>query len=303
MSDKKSFVFYTEYREHLEMLPPEQIGELMLALIDYQETGEVPDLPKGSALAMCFSFIKKRMDKDNIKYEEKCERNKENGKKGGRPAKEPVIEETDNNPKKPNGFSENRTVIEETDNNPKKPNGFSENRTVIEETDNNPTEPRKADNEYDSDNEYDNDCDNEEYIHTPEKICANAHTKKAVKSHKKPDPVVYSDVPELDEAIHEFIKFRKGMKKPMSDRAVTLMMNKLETLSHDKYEQVQILNQSIMQGWTGVYELKGENKQYSHSPRASNNRVADQLDESYKMMADWAKERAKQEIIHEHETK
>lgn len=272
MSDKKSFVFYTEYREQLSMLPPEQVGELMFALMDYQETGEAPDLPRGSALAMCFSFIKKQMDKDNIKYEEKCERNKENGKKGGRPAKEPVIEETDNNPKKPNGFSENRTVIEETDNNP--------------------TEPRKADNEYDSDNEYDNDCDNEEYIHTPEKICANAHTKKAVKSHKKPDPVVYSDVPELDEAIHEFIKFRNGMKKPMSDRAVTLMMNKLETLSHDKYEQVQILNQSIMQGWTGVYELKGENKQYSHSPRASNNRVADQLDESYKMMAEWAQERA-----------
>lgn len=274
MSDKKSFVFYTEYREHLEMLPPEQIGELMLALIDYQETGEVPDLPKGSALAMCFSFIKKRMDKDNAKYEEKCERNRSNGKKGGRPT--------------------NRTVIEETEENPNKPNGFSENRTVIEETDNNPTEPRKADNdnEYDNDIDSDNDCDNEEYIHTPEKICANAHTKKAVKSPKKPEPVVYSDVPELDEAIHEFIKFRKGMKKPMSDRAVTLMMNKLETLSHDKYEQVQILNQSIMQGWTGVYELKGENKQYSHSPRASNNRVADQLDESYKMMAEWAQERA-----------
>lgn len=268
MSDKKSFVFYTEYREHLEMLPPEQIGELMLALIDYQETGEVPDLPKGSALAMCFSFIKKRMDKDNIKYEEKCERNRSNGKKGGRPT--------------------NQMVISETEENPNKPNGFSENQTVISETEKNPTEPRKADN----DNEYDNDCDNEEYIHTPEKICANAHTKKAVKSHKKPEPVVYSDVPELDEAIHEFIKFRKGMKKPMSDRAVTLMMNKLETLSHDKYEQVQILNQSIMQGWTGVYELKGENKQYSHSPRASNNRVADQLDESYKMMAEWAQERA-----------
>lgn len=270
MSDKKSFVFYTEYREHLEMLPPEQIGELMLALIDYQETGEVPDLPKGSALAMCFSFIKKRMDKDNIKYEEKCERNRSNGKKGGRPT--------------------NQTVISETEENPNKPNGFSENQMVISETEKKPTEPRKADNEYD--NEYDNDCDNEEYIHTPEKICANAHTKKAVKSHKKPDPVVYSDVPELDEAIHEFIKFRKGMKKPMSDRAVTLMMNKLETLSHDKYEQVQILNQSIMQGWTGVYELKGENKQYSHAPRASNNRVADQLDESYKMMAEWAQERA-----------
>lgn len=88
MGNKGSFVFYTEYREHLSMLPPEQVGELMFALMDYQETGEVPDLPKGSALAMCFSFIKARMDKDNSKYEEKCERNRSNGKKGGRPIKE-----------------------------------------------------------------------------------------------------------------------------------------------------------------------------------------------------------------------
>ena len=74
MGNKGSFVFYTEYREHLSILPLEQVGELMFALMDYQETGEVPDLPKGSALAMCFSFIKARMDKDNSKYEEKCER-------------------------------------------------------------------------------------------------------------------------------------------------------------------------------------------------------------------------------------
>lgn len=269
MSDKKSFVFYTEYREHLEMLPPEQIGELMLALIDYQETGEVPDLPKGSALAMCFSFIKKRMDKDNIKYEEKCERNRSNGKKGGRPT--------------------NQTVISETEENPNKPNGFSENQMVISETEKRPTEPRKADNDNEYDN--DNDCDNEEYIHTPTKKRASARSG-AGKSRKRQEPVIYSDDPELNDAILEFIKFRKDIKKPMSDRAVSLMLNKLETLSHDKYEQVQILNQSIMQGWTGVYELKGENKQYSHSPRASNNRVADQLDESYKMMAEWAQERA-----------
>lgn len=146
MGNKGSFVFYTEYREHLSMLPPEQVGELMFALMDYQETGEVPDLPKGSALAMCFSFIKKRMDKDNSKYEERCERNRSNGKKGGRPTKE--------------------TEISKTEENPNKPNGFIENRTVISETEENPTEPQKADN----DNEYDNDSDNEEYIHTPSTV-------------------------------------------------------------------------------------------------------------------------------------
>lgn len=242
MGNKGSFVFYTEYREHLSMLPPEQVGELMFALMDYQETGEVPDLPKGSALAMCFSFIKARMDKDNSKYEEKCERNRSNGKKGGRPTKE--------------------TEISKTEENPNKPNGFSESRTVIPKTEEIPTEPRKADN--------DNDSDNEEYIHTPTKAHAEGE-----KQRKKSELVKYSDDPQLDEAIHEFIKFRKGIKKPMSDVAVKLMMNKLESLSHDKHEQVQILNQSIMQGWTGIYELKNDGKSRGQPKQPKPNSFAD----------------------------
>ena len=271
MGNKGSFVFYTEYREHLSMLPPEQVGELMFALMDYQETGEVPDLPKGSALAMCFSFIKKRMDKDNSKYEERCERNRSNGKKGGRPTKEMEISETEENPNKPNGFIKNRTVISETEENP--------------------TEPQKADN----DNEYDNDSDNEEYIHTPTKARACAHAE-VEKTHKKSESVKYSDDPELNDAIVEFIKFRKDIKKPMSDRAITLMMNKLESLSHDKHEQVQILNQSIMQGWTGLYALKddGKSRGQPRSTLPKPNSFADfkqtdnteQLSQLEKMLAD-----------------
>lgn len=124
MGNKGSFVFYTEYREHLSMLPPEQVGELMFALMDYQETGEVPDLPKGSALAMCFSFIKARMDKDNSKYEEKCERNRSNGKKGGRPTKETDNSETEENPNKPNGLLKTERLFlkpRKTKPNPEKP--------------------------------------------------------------------------------------------------------------------------------------------------------------------------------------
>lgn len=88
---------------------------------------------------------------------------------------------------------------------------------------------------------------------------------------RKHDQIKYSDDPELDEAIHEFIKFRKGVKKPMSDRAITLMINKLESLSHDKHEQVQILNQSIMQGWTGLYALKDDDKSRGQSQSVHNN--------------------------------
>ncbi|RJV45979.1 hypothetical protein DWX57_05350 [Coprococcus sp. AF19-8AC] len=269
MGNKGSFVFYTEYREHLSMLPPEQVGELMFALMDYQETGEVPDLPKGSALAMCFSFIKARMDKDNSKYEEKCERNKSNGKKGGRPTKE--------------------TVISETEENPNKPNGFSENRTVISETEENPTEPQKADN----DNEYDNDSDNEEYIHTPTKARACTHAE-VEKPRKKSEPVKYSDVPELDEAIHEYIKFRKGIKSPMTDRAITLTINRLNSLSHDKNEQIKIINQSIMRGWKSVYPLEDDGKSRGQPRNVNPNGFAnfkqtdhsEQLGQLEKMLAD-----------------
>ena len=249
MGNKGSFVFYTEYREHLSMLPPEQVGELMFALIDYQETGEVPDLPKGSALAMCFSFIKARMDKDNSKYEEKCERNRSNGKKGGRPTKEMDISETEENP----------------------------------------TEPQKADN----DNEYDNDSDNEEYIHTPTKARACTHAE-VEKPRKKSEPVKYSDVPELDEAIHEYIKFRKGIKSPMTDRAITLTINRLNSLSHDKNEQIKIINQSIMRGWKSVYPLKDDGKSRGQPRNVNPNGFAnfkqtdhsEQLGQLEKMLAD-----------------
>ena len=269
MGDKKSFVMYTEYREHLEMLTLEEIGELTIALIDYQATGEVPDFPKRSALAMCFSFIKKRMDKDNAKYEERCERNRSNGKKGGRP-----IKETDN---------------PETEENPNKPNGFTENRTVISETEKNPTEPKKADN----DNEYDNDSDNEEYIHTPTKARACAHAE-VEKPRKKSEPVRYSDDPELNEAIHEYIKFRKGIKSPMTDRAITLTINRLNTLSHDKDEQIKIINQSIMRGWKSVYPLEDDGKSRGQPRNVNPNGFAnfkqtdhsEQLGQLEKMLAD-----------------
>lgn len=128
---------------------------------------------------------------------------------------------------------------------------------------------------------------------TPTKARACAHAEVG-KPRKKSEPVKYSDDPELNDAIVEFIKFRKGIKKPMSDRAITLMMNKLESLSHDKHEQVQILNQSIMQGWTGLYALKDDGKSRGQPRNVNPNGFAnfkqtdhsEQLGQLEKMLAD-----------------
>ena len=71
---------------------------------------------------------------------------------------------------------------------------------------------------------------------------------------------IYSDEPKLDTAVKEFITFRKKIKKPMTDHAVKLMLSKLNKLTSDIDEQVEILNQSILNGWQGIYPLKREEK-------------------------------------------
>jgi len=87
VSEKKSFILYHDYRDHLELLSNEDRGALLMALFDYSENG-TPPLLEGSA-KMAFSFIKAQMDRDAEKYEARCKANRENGLKGGRPRENP----------------------------------------------------------------------------------------------------------------------------------------------------------------------------------------------------------------------
>ena len=83
--DKKGFLFYYDYREHLQILTDEERGKLLIALLDYGVTGEHQKL-EGAAL-MAFSFITSQMDRDAERYADKCKKRSEAGKQGGRPRK------------------------------------------------------------------------------------------------------------------------------------------------------------------------------------------------------------------------
>lgn len=67
----------------------------------------------------------------------------------------------------------------------------------------------------------------------------------------------YTSDPELIETLKEFVKFRKKIKSPMTDRAIELMLGQLNKLTNDDGEKVAILNQSIVNSWKGVFALKG----------------------------------------------
>lgn len=84
--DKNSFLIYLDYEEQFNLLTDEEVGQLMRAIIKYEKTGIVPELE--GMLKMAFSFIKTQLDRDREKYNKRCEQNKENAKKGGRPKKQ-----------------------------------------------------------------------------------------------------------------------------------------------------------------------------------------------------------------------
>lgn len=63
-------------------------------------------------------------------------------------------------------------------------------------------------------------------------------------------------------ALREFIKMRKLIKKPMTDRALKLLINRVGELATNEAEQVAIINQSIVNSWQNVYPLKDGNKKY-----------------------------------------
>lgn len=85
----------------------------------------------------------------------------------------------------------------------------------------------------------------------------------------------------LNSAILDFIAFRKGIKAPMTDKAIKLMINKLMQLSADPDEQIDILNQSIINGWKGLFPLK------EAKSLRTNNRAQEMQDNFVSNMKGW----------------
>lgn len=65
----------------------------------------------------------------------------------------------------------------------------------------------------------------------------------------------------IKSTIYEFIKMRNLIKKPMTDKALELLINKLKKLANNNSElAVEILNQSIANSWQDIYPLKEQVK-------------------------------------------
>lgn len=73
----------------------------------------------------------------------------------------------------------------------------------------------------------------------------------------------YTEDLQLRNTIYEFLKMRKAIKAPMTSNALKLMLNKLDRLAPKDIHcdlRIAILEQSIMNSWKGIFELKEELK-------------------------------------------
>lgn len=88
----------------------------------------------------------------------------------------------------------------------------------------------------------------------------NIKTNKKEKKETEFDSVINENFTdeELKQTIYEFIKMRKAIKKPLTTKGLELMIKKLYTLSNNIEEQIQILNNSIMNNWQGIFPIKQE---------------------------------------------
>ena len=111
----------------------------------------------------------------------------------------------------------------------------------------------------------------------------NTSNKKEKEKKTNIDKIIeaYTKNDLLVEAIKDFIKMRSTIKKPLTDRALKTLLNKLDNIANDDLEKVEILENSIMNCWQGVFELKNKkvpvgagtvNKNINVNPNICNSR-------------------------------
>ena len=100
-----SFILYTSQYPAIKSLSKSAKGELLEALYQYALSGKVPPFSQAQT-EMAFNFIRIRIDENNAKYLNVCEKRRAAGRMGGRPRKEHSKDHKKAN--KPNAFPKSK---------------------------------------------------------------------------------------------------------------------------------------------------------------------------------------------------
>lgn len=209
---RDGMILSTSYVERFKTLTDEQFGKLIRSMIEYQTSGELPEIAD-TVVKISFDVVKVDIDRNNLKYEEICERRRAAGQKGGQAS-----------------ASKRKQMVA---------NGSKSKQNVA--------------NQADKDKDKDKDIilkDNKENI-------------------KRSSCRSYVSDSRLNQAILDFIEHRKKLRKPMTDKAVELFINRVNKMAPNNIEsQITLIETAIGRGWQTVYP-SNEKAEQIQSPGAS----------------------------------
>ena len=81
----------------------------------------------------------------------------------------------------------------------------------------------------------------------------------------------YTSNEELKATLIEFVKFRKSIKRIMTTHALELLIKKLDRFANDDNTKIEILNESIMNGWNGIFPLNNNSTPINKNKGGFNN--------------------------------
>lgn len=96
---------------------------------------------------------------------------------------------------------------------------------------------------------------------TDSKLNKSKDTKKKTKSSFKEMIDAYTASQDLREALYEFVKMRKSMKKGFTEHMLKLNLNTLDKLADNDELKCDIVNQTLANQWLGFWELKEGQKE------------------------------------------
>lgn len=100
----------------------------------------------------------------------------------------------------------------------------------------------------------------QEYQISAQQNAQQLHTNKNERIKEYIPKGIYEKVPtELIDPLNAYMQMRVKIKKPMTDRAVTTLLNKLNKLSNGNLEKsIKLLDEATLHNWQSVYPLKEE---------------------------------------------
>ena len=87
---------YRDFIDVAKELDDEERGRLFLAIMQYANGEEVPPLKGAEKIA--FVVLRSQIDRDDVAHDEYVEKQRENGKRGGRPKKDKPVNKNPKNP-------------------------------------------------------------------------------------------------------------------------------------------------------------------------------------------------------------